>query len=659
MSTRPIGNGGEDPGPGDWRRRRGRRDRSGTGDQPPASSADEKGTDGQAVVDSRTLSSFLEPFLDLIGSFGAPIVFAGIVGLIAGGVVVGFVGSMRTYGYIDMGIGGGLILVVSLISLSSVIAAFFSRTGRYGINAAIMIIAFTGIVVVINFVSFEKNIRSDVTATNQFSLHSTTKQLLKELDEPVKATAFYSEDEITDPNQLLRRTKVEETFLEFEAIRSSKFRFRFVDSTLDPEIVRGFFGSLPTPFINETIVVEGLDSGIIHMIRPLDAGYSRLEQDLFTGILVVSGQERKTIYFLEGHGERDIESTALGQIPEPEGFDSIRIGLQADNYDVKRLLWDRFDETVSVPDTPTDGCEPGDPSCIPGAALLIVAGPTGDLPLAHAQALDLYLQGKKLDQTGNVVDRREAGRLIFMAEPDTPKSFLDFLASWGILVRPGYIRDESMSIPGLPRTLQLELVSPLDPRLKELAQTLDSATLDTLLGIISPRGESLGLTRMPGAAPVLVSNDPNRFSAPLAITSPDSYFIDDLRRTEPVKDAGEESDPVGPFSAVWYIQAVAPVRSPAITDSVPDNQVARIVVFGDSDFITNRHVNVGSGADLFINSANYLLDDFSLVSIRPKAVAFREFKLNRNQYDFVRFSSWLFIPGLLGLMAAFVWWVRR
>ena len=580
MSSRSLGNAGEDPGPGDWRRRRGGRGRSGSGNHPLARPSDDEGTDGKPVVSTRTLSRFLEPSLDLIGSFGAPIVLAGIVGLIAGGLVVAFVGSMRTYGYIDMGIGGGLILVVSLISLSSVIAAFFSRTGRYGINAAIMIIAFTGIVVVINFVSFEKNSRSDVTATNQFSLHSTTKQLLKELDEPVRATAFYLEDGIADPDQLLRRTKVEDSFLEFEAIRSSKFRFRFVDPTLDPEIVRGFFGSLPTPFINETIVVEGLDSGINHIIRPLDAGYSRLEQDLFTGILVVSGKERKTIYFLDGHGEREIESTAFGQIPKPEGFDSIRIGLQADNYDVSILRWNQFDQTVSVPDKPTDGCEPSEPDCEPGAALLVVAGPTMDLPLAHAQALDLFLQGKKLDQAGNVVNRREAGRLIFLAEPDTPKSSLDFLASWGILVRPGYIRDESRSIPSLPRTLQLELLSPLDPRLQEVAQTLDPATLDTLLGIIAPRGESLGLTRMPGAAPILISNDPNRFSAPLAITSRDSYFIDDLRRTEPVKDAGEESDPVGPFSAVWYIQAVGPVRAPALTDEVLDNQVARIVVFG-------------------------------------------------------------------------------
>ena len=210
----------------------------------------------------------------------------------------------------DITLGGVLILTVGLISLSSVIATFLGRTGRYGMNSLIMILAFTGIVVVINFISFENHKRSDVTATNQFSLAQGTRQLLKELDEPVRATAFYVEDPNAGPNPdqsyqglLARRAQVEETLREFEAARSSKFSFRFVDPALQPEIVRNYFGSLPTPLIQETIVVEGLDSALIHVVQPSDIDYSELEQDLYSSILVVSNQDQKTIYFLSGHGE--------------------------------------------------------------------------------------------------------------------------------------------------------------------------------------------------------------------------------------------------------------------------------------------------------------------------------------------------------------------
>ena len=84
-----------------------------------------------------------------------------------------------------------------------------------------------------------------------------------------------------------------------------------------------------------------------------------------------------------------------------------------------------------------------------------------------------------------------------------------------------------------------------------------------------------------------------------------------------------------------------------------------MVIFGDSDFINNFNLNVGSGTDFFLNSANYLLGDYSLVSIRPKVYAFREFNLDRNERRFVRWTSILLIPGFLGLMATFVWWARR
>ena len=90
---------------------------------------------------------------------------------------------------------------------------------------------------------------------------------------------------------------MQETFREFEATRSSKFQYRFVDFTLEPEIVRDYFGDVATPFIQETIVVENLESGVIDVIQPSDLEYSELEQDLYSSILVVTGLEQKTVYF--------------------------------------------------------------------------------------------------------------------------------------------------------------------------------------------------------------------------------------------------------------------------------------------------------------------------------------------------------------------------
>ena len=166
---------------------------------------------------------------------------------------------------------------------------------------------------------------------------------------------------------------------------------------------------------------------------------------------------------------------------------------------------------------------------------------------------------------------------------------------------------------------------------------------------------------MPGAASLQAIPDPGggRIPLPLGITSINSYLIGDIERTEPITDAGEDSDPAGVFFPGVYVQAVGPIGTPPPTSQPPDNRISGLVVFGDSDFITNSFIDRGSGAALFLNSANYLLGDFSLVSIRDRRSVFREFNLDQNEFDFVRYSSWFMLPVLMGLIAGLVWWLRR
>ena len=102
-----------------------------------------------------------------------------------------------------------------------------------------------------------------------------------------------------------------------------------------------------------------------------------------------------------------------------------------------------------------------------------------------------------------------------------------------------------------------------------------------------------------------------------------------------------------------------PVGAPAPSGRPADNERSAMAVFGDSDFVANRNVERGSSAALFLNSANYLMGDFSLVSIRDREFVYREWNLDENEFNFVRFSTWLLLPGLMGLMAIMVWWVRR
>ena len=649
MSERPTDTGG------DWRRR-GRRDRASRPEE--TEGPDQGGIEGEeseeSELRSRTLFSFLEPSLNAIGSFGAPLVIAGIVAIVAGAVLVAFVSSMRLYGFVSLGFGVALLVLVGLISLSSVVAAFISRTGRYGVNSLIMLGAFLGIVIVANAVSFTNNARVDVTATNQYSLAQRTEQLLDNLDQDIEIIAFYKEEVSLGPQgnpdaayQLLNReNKVVETFREFRAARPTRVETSLVDPDVNPQRVNQYFGTTPIAFVNESIVVRLKDGDAQNIIQPRDASYSHLEQDLVTSILLVTGLERKAIYFLSGHGERSVNNTGS------DGYGEVRVGLEQDNYRVETLRWAANEQDVSVPDD---------------AAILVIARPTNELPDAQAEVLHLYMQGKNPDGS----DRQQAGRLVFLGEPDTPDTFRQLLALWGVILRNGYIYDEAASLPDNPGNLQFTVFDDtnMPPQLAFFInqQISDARSYQelwkALLGITAPKGRSLGQVTMPGTTALDIRHDgnPQRQLVPLAISSEASYLIDDLDRQEVRKGEAEDADPVGPFPLmVFHRSPGALVGDSGSPPSVlAENQIAQMFVIGDSDFLANSFYERGGGADLFLNSVNYLVGDHSLVSLRPKALTVREFNVDRNQENFVKFTSWLLLPGLMGLMAAMVWWVRR
>ena len=617
------------PEPRDWRRRRSSSSSNQTAAESASDSPDAADSSTKEEA-SRTLFSLLEPTLDVIGSYRFPMVIAGVIALLSGLVVVLFVSSMRLYGLIDIIVGLVLVGTVALIFLSSVTAAFLSRTGRYGVNSTIMVSAFIGITLLIGIITFENNQRFDVTATHQFSLHNRTEQILDDLDEPIQATAFYKDLALTlDPDLASRRIKVEDTLKEFNA-RSGQFTSRVIDPDLNPDIAAAYFKARLLSFVAESVVVESLESEKFDVVRKTDDTYSQLEQDLVTGILVATGEEQKAVYFLTGHGERSVNNTG------PDGYSSLRQGLERDNYRVETLSWPSSISDVSVPED---------------AGLLVIPRPTNELPDSHAQALDDYLLGVQLktvtDSGGNsveqLVDRLEGGRVIFLADVDTDITFRQFMARWGVGVGTGYILDESSSDQANPLNLILKSFNP------------DNQALD----IVEPEGVPLGDILMPSSTALIPQNDGQRNPIILAVTSDNSYLIQDLERTKPITDEGDNSDPRNRFIPALLIEdGLSPIGIPVPVSRSP-SLAYKLVVFGDSDFVSNSFFGRDDGSDLFLNSANYLLGDFSLLSIREKVFPFREFKLNKNEFNFVRWTSWLFLPGIMGLMAALVWWVRR
>ena len=104
---------------------------------------------------------------------------------------------------------------------------------------------------------------------------------------------------------------------------------------------------------------------------------------------------------------------------------------------------------------------------------------------------------------------------------------------------------------------------------------------------------------------------------------------------------------------ISIIESTGPVNS-----NVPIFDLSKIMIFGDSDFVTNKWFYSNQNSDLILNSMAWLAEDYEVISIRPKVVPFRSIVVNRREREFLKWTSGL--PFVLMLVTStVVWWRRR
>lgn len=325
------------------------------------------------------------------------------------------------------------------------------------------------------------------------------------------------------------------------------------------------------------------------------------EQDITSALLVTTGSDRKMIYFLRGHGEKspseiqENDANAIGM--------AVR-GVLSDGYGVDEL---NLSQSGSVPKD---------------AAVIVVAGPKGNILRQEAELLSNWLNN--------------GGRALFMLDPNTPESFVNVLKPWGIAAGVGTIVDPGSSLYEAPK-------NPIIQPRQYSEESRITGFLDASL--------------LPQASPVSIIVDSKKLPpwinySNLANSSIASWVTLDEERLEYTPGL----DIIGPHSMAYSVEAASPVN---IEPSLAELSKTFLIVIGDSDFASNKYYSYSSNKDLFINSINWLAQDYDLISIRPKIYTFRNLVLTRSEYNFIRYSSWFLLPSIVGLAALLAWWQRR
>jgi ABC-type uncharacterized transport system involved in gliding motility auxiliary subunit len=258
----------------------------------------------------------------------------------------------------------------------------FGRNLRFGTNLLIAAIAVLGIIVVVEAISLRHSHRFDLTANKRYSLSPQSQQLLAELPQPVKATAFYQDAQTGRESA--------KDLLDQYAYYGKQFTYEFIDPDRNPGLAKRYgitsYG---------TIVLESGEKE--EKVLTAD------EENLTNALLKIIREGKKMVYFLEGHGEHSLNNT------ERDGYSEAKRAIESQNYLVK---------AVSLL---TEGKLPDE------AAILIIPGPRKDL-------LD-----PELAEITRFIER--GGKVMFLIDPEGPPALPKYLADYGIQVEEGVVVD--------------------------------------------------------------------------------------------------------------------------------------------------------------------------------------------------------------------------
>ncbi len=503
-----------------------------------------------------------------------------------GGVTVAITGEAGSFALAMIWIGLLALLLFFYVNFSAIKLFASKRSAKYGANMVVMIIVFITIVGLVGVMSIKYKLRIDLTDEQRYSLSGQTVKILESLEHDVEVVAFYRSDG--------RTRQAMHDLLEEYSYYSPKFTFQFIDPDKKP-IEAAEYGITA---YRTTLIRSKNHQEII--------GFES-EDKLTNALMKVIRDEVKTVYFVKGHGENNIEDEG------EYGYKMAKQAIESENYQVQELSLaevERVPEKVSV---------------------LVVSGPQQDFLPGELDKISAYIQ------TG--------GSAMFMLDPAPLKELPAFLNGYGFEVRDDIIVDKLIRIVGT------NYLTPVVTEYKD-----DHPITADLTNIY---------TFFPVVRSVEIKENAATGSYTLASTSSSSWARSEgtLDKDSIEYDPSRDAQGPLPVMAVHVLQVDgADMADGELLTPTADGDVRRfgkIIVIGDSNFAGNTHFRLAGNKDLFLNTVNWLAEEHSLISVRKKEAGISPLTLTNSQQRLVFWLAVIILPSLVAMIGAAVVMRRR
>jgi ABC-type uncharacterized transport system involved in gliding motility auxiliary subunit len=438
-----------------------------------------------------------------------------------------------------------------------------------------------------------------MTREGVHTLSPQTTAVLLRLQDDVKIIAFYSTTETTYP--------LAEDVLHKYTRASGRVQYEVVDPQTRPDLVQQY---------------QITDAGprLVVIAKGQDTRAKRLnEQEITRAIIAVAEESVTTFHYLTGHGEPKIDDGESA-----EGYKAFADAVVAEGYHLK---------PVSLIDPKARGkvgavvnlkeAEAGTLALPAEVSYLIVSGSRSALLKPELQAIANFL--------------KRGGRLLAQVEPHLLTGLEQLLGDLGIRVRADMVVDPNPLNRMIGLGAGAPMVVPTDekhPITEGLTVTAVMSTARSLGVQAAAPGSGLTMTLLPLMRAGSSAWGETAVNAGMAQQGPDDNQED------------------------LYVGVVATAPTEQLSADKISNQ-ARIVAFGDSDWINNHYLPMQGNKDLILNTLNWLATREDRITIRPRVREASQFSLHGEQLNYLKFFSMDILPVLLIAMGLGVVLIRR
>ena len=323
------------------------------------------------------------------------------------------------------------------------------------------------------------------------------------------------------------------------------------------------------------------------------------EQAISNALLRLNRRDNQQVVFLTGHGERDINGS------DNRAYTTLKQQLTDMGFNL---------HTVNLLENPLPE----------NTKLLVIAAPSNNYLAGEIEHLETYI--------------KNGGNLFWLADPGKLYGLDKIASAFGLQLQDGIIIDNN---PELRQTLNIQ-----HPGIIPVTEYYPHIITNTIrYNTLFP------LTR--GISPLTNEDSINNWQAEALFSSSANSWTESGGLQEEMVFDSSAGDVAGPITI-----AVALHRNRTTQENNPAGS-QRVLVIGDSDFLSDTYIGAGANLNLGLNIFNWLIGDDDFISVEVKPAADTKLVLDDMQLVIIGFGFFLIIPALLLLIGFRIWYVRK